>query len=208
MQNIDSNFFPSKKKSFLCDLLYLPPTPFFIAISQANHIYFDLFSPFKKQSFQTRAQMIAPSGKKDLIIPTKHPRNGLPYHKILLDNRLDWREKHLKCIDYTYKKMPYGWYICDLLRPIYEKKQQYLYEFNFQMLATILDFLKIPIQLHLVKEKQEAPNIPKEIFHPKKPWPTLFYSLYYRQRFSPMFIPNLSIIDAIATHGASIEWTW
>ena len=89
-------------------------------------------------------------------------------------------------------------------REIFEKKQEFLMEFNFECLKTIFDCLEVSIDFELTSSFEKEPkdvmdarvlaNSRKEVLQEFQPYDQVFDSKYD-------FLPNLSILDLLFNEG-------
>lgn len=186
-------------------LFYLPPVEYFSKLIKFNpHILFEIHEHFPKQTYRNRACIYSPNGKLDLIIPVKKGANG---HTAMKDVKIsydfDWQRLHWQSMQTCYRSSAYFEFYEDELAPFYEKKFDFLKDYNEQLLSLLLRFLKIDSSINYTQEyKLEADKADfRSCISPKHP--SNFTSEPYFQVFEQRngFLPNLSIVDLLFNQG-------
>lgn len=93
-----------------------------------------------KQTYRNRCVILGSNGPLCLVIPVEQGRRpGLR----IRDTRIVWYERwqvnHWRAISSAYRNSPYFDYYADEIRPFYEKKWDYLFDFNLEYLELLLD---------------------------------------------------------------------
>jgi hypothetical protein len=132
---------------------YLPWLGYFELM--ANSDCFVLFDDvqFEKKSWQQRNRIKTSSGELMLIVPVK--TSGVQYQKIngvLIDNNDNWKRKHLKSIEVSYRKAPYFDKYFSSLQKIYNKEYLKLADLNFALIEFIKGELKINTPIKMSSE--------------------------------------------------------
>ncbi|WP_437918358.1 WbqC family protein [Sphingobacterium sp. LRF_L2] len=194
------------ESSLLFPAFYLPPVTYFHKIKEYDKsILLERFEHYPKQTYRTRAKIATANGVLDLIIPILHGRKErVPVKDIRINYEHDWQRLHWLSLQTAYRSSAYFEYYEDDFRVFYEKKIDFLFDFNVQQLELILKCLKLSRDISFTEEyKKEGGGYDyRESIHPKKAsiWstPKTYYQVFEDRHG---FIPDLSIIDLLFNQG-------
>lgn len=116
----------------------------------------------------------------------------------------NWQRLHWQSLQTCYRSSAYFEFYEDDLAPFYEKKWSLLFDYNEQLLALVLQWLKMDIDFKhtQVYDKSYTDRVDfRECIHPKHT--SGYVSKPYYQVFEQRngFLPNLSIVDLIFNQG-------
>ncbi|MEF9977298.1 MAG: WbqC family protein [Thermomonas sp.] len=74
---------------------------------------------FSKTSFVNRVQIKTSRGVEWLTVPRRELHRGQRINEVAIDNRQDWRSKHLDALRRAYAEAPYVGDMLDLARAVY-----------------------------------------------------------------------------------------
>ncbi|MFT5800525.1 MAG: hypothetical protein ACI956_000329, partial [Nonlabens sp.] len=121
-----------------------------------------------------------------------------------------WRNQHWRTIQSAYGNSPFFEYYGDELKAFYQKKYEYLWDFNYDLLLWITKKLQLDVSITLTAEYQAAPSGDtadwRNAIHPKQHKQRAdehFKAAYYPQAFEDRhgFLSNLSILDLLFCSG-------
>ncbi|WP_411273428.1 WbqC family protein [Daejeonella sp.] len=194
------------QKGAIFPLFYLPPIEYFSEIvSHKDHILIENAEHFEKQSYRNRASIHSPNGKLDLVIPVvKGSKNHTKVKDVKISYDFDWQRLHIMSLQTSYRSSAYFEYYEDDLMPFYQKKWDFLFDYNEEFFNLFLSFMKLSVSYgysnDFVKEYSENLDF-RSTIHPKRSSKPQFKS--YFQVFDERngFIPNLSIADLLFNQG-------
>lgn len=97
---------------------------------------------YEKNGFQNRNKIKTAQGWTYLTVPVQRPTQR-PIAEIEIDNRTDWREKHRRAIEQSYRKAPFFAEYWPDLAAVYDREWTHLAALNRAMLELYLRQLGI-----------------------------------------------------------------
>jgi hypothetical protein len=186
-------------------LFYLPPIGYFSALKSQNlEFLLEKHEHFPKQTFRNRASIASPDGILDLVVPViKGSKVHTPVKDVKISYDLKWQRLHWLSLQTCYRSSAYFEFYEDGLAPFYEKKYNFLFDYNLDLFRWLSTQLKLPIELKYTEEYQHL-NEPLDFrnkFDKKDVY--LADTKPYFQVFSDRnpFIHNLSILDLLFNQG-------
>ena len=189
---------------------YCGPVHYFVQIAGYGKVYLEQHENYIRQTYRNRCVILGSNGPLPLTIPVEHGRS--PGVKIR-DIRIVWYEKwqvnHWKAISSAYNNSPFFGYYCDDLRPFYEKKREFLFDFNRELTEKIMELAGLEKELYLTEAFERVPgrfaNL-REVISPKAKVTDMgpvSREIPYTQVFEGKFpfIPQLSILDLLFNAG-------
>jgi hypothetical protein len=170
--------------------------------------YIEACDNYSKQTYRNRCMIVDANGPLALTIPTEKTAEGKCLMRdIRISDHGNWRHRHWNALEAAYRHTPFFLYYEDDLRPFYEKKYEYLYDFNFELTHLMCQLIGIDTPLQRTTEYgSSSPTLDlRECIHPKHAWHTdaAFTPKEYYQVFKEKhgFMPNMSIADLLFNMG-------
>ena len=184
---------------------YFPSISHFAAMAKADSYTFEVEDNFQKQTNRNRAYIYSPNGIQLLNIPVKHASKP---HQKFKDTRLevafDWQKQHFKSLEAAYRTSPFFEYFEDDIRPLFEKKHEFMMDLNFEAMEIITSCLGMDFSYAKTSEyfHDAADNLTDYRYLVNGKKDTLQFDLY-TQVFEEKhgFINNLSILDLLFNEG-------
>ena len=190
--------------TLLCSA-YLPPVSFFTAIKNGGDVVIEQYDNYCKQTYRNRCVIATAGGRQTLTIPVVKPDGPKQLMKdVRISDHGDWRHQHWNALESAYMNSPFFMYYQDDFLPFYEKKYEFLLDFNMELTMRIMELAGINKQLRLTESyKKKDPNvldlrdmIEPGINEPENPRP---YWQVFRQKYG--FQANLSAVDLLFNMG-------
>jgi len=182
---------------------YLAPVAYYFLLNNTSEVIVEQYEYYEKQSYRNRCKILTANGVMDLSIPVEKSGKML-IRDIRISEHDKWQTNHWRAIESAYNSSAYFEYYADDLRTFYERKWQFLWDFNWEIQQKMLELFEIERKIKLTEHY--LPHY-KEIFdyrhliHPKKESPhfTKPYYQVFEQKFG--FCPHLSSIDLLFNMG-------
>lgn len=184
--------------------MYLAPVSLYVHLYAGTRLLVDLDAPFVKQTFRNRALIAAENGALPLTVPIVH-NGGIKQamRDVRISDHGNWRRMHWNAIVSAYKKSPFFDYYADDFRPFYEKRYDFLVDFNMQLHDTVCGLLGLEREvasLGNVENKARAIDV-RSLADPSMEIvaaPQHYYQVFEHRNG---FLPNLSIADLLFNMG-------
>lgn len=194
-------------KTILLSTAYLPPLNYLSNLIDAEQVVIEKQEHFVKQTYRNRCEILTANGKWSLSIPLVKQADKEIISQKRISYAEDWQKQHWRAITSAYKNSPYFEYFEDELRPFYETKYEFLFEYNTQLLKAILNILRIKKEISFTNLFEETPigitDLRKlsEINNPDVSVMKPYYQVFADKT---CFTPNLSCLDALFNIGLDV----
>lgn len=202
---------------------YFGPIQWYQKLNRYDECLIERHESFIKQTYRNRMLIPTTNGPLALTIPTNH-NTSLAMKDIRISDHANWRHVHWNALLSAYGESPFFEYYQDDIRPFYEKKYEFLFDFNMEITEKMIELLDIRPKISITNEyflseeqkvkreefnsftnhKVESIKDFREAIRPKKPLPDAEfepkrYYQVYEQKFG--FQPNMSILDLLFNEG-------
>lgn len=193
---------------------YLAPVSHYIFAFHADKILIEAQEHYVKQSYRNRCEIASANGIMPLTIPIEKATIRKPCLKDMrISDHGNWRHLHWNAIRSSYNSSAYFEYYQDDFRPLYEKKFDFLLDFNEAAREIVFQCLDLDKTVELTsafhKELESSIQDLRPFAEPQKEieLKTKVHLESYYQVFQNKFgfQSDLSIIDLLFNMGPEAQ---
>ena len=197
----------------LLSTTYFGPIQWYQKLYRADEAWIEQHEHFIKQTYRSRCIIATTQGTQALSIPIEHPMcnvqcstfNVQRIRDIRISDHGNWRHLHWNALQSAYGESPFFEYYEDDLRPFFEKRWTFLFDFNEAIREKLCELLDItPVVRFTEQYVSDRASDYREAINPKHPapdpdfLPRRYYQVYEAKHG---FLPNLSIVDLLFNMG-------
>jgi len=174
---------------------YLAPVSHYSAYYRADEVQLEVCDHFTKQTLRNRCWIDSPNGALALTVPVVKPEGKTAMKDIRISDHGNWRHQHWTALESSYRQSPFFEYYADDFAPFYEKKWEFLADYNEELMALVTSLLDI--QKPVIRTKAfgvNGDNGDNGFDGATRPYYQVFASRHG-------FLPDLSIVDLLFNQG-------
>ena len=190
----------------LLSTTYFGPVQWYQKLHWADVVHIEKWESFVKQTYRNRCLIATTNGVQALTVPVERGTSPL-IKDIRISDHGNWRHLHWNALQSAYGESPFFEYYQDDIRPFFEKRWDYLLDYNETICEKMCELIdiqpKIAYSADFVAEPKEEADYRLAI-NPKHPAPDAdFNPKPYYQVYSAKhgFLPNLSVLDLLFNMG-------
>jgi WbqC-like protein family len=189
-------------------LYYLPNIEYLTKFVQFKDFSIENSDNYQKGTFRNRCYIATSLGATPLSIPLKKGKNSnQSIRDVAISYDVDWQRQHWQSIKTAYGSAPFWMYYAPVFEKFYQKPYTFLFDYNYDILDTLLNILKIKKDINLSFTNTYAKNYEntegvdfRSAFNLKD---STFKGKKYGQLFEDRvgFLPNMSALDLVMCCG-------
>lgn len=184
---------------------YLPPVSFFTAINSGGDVLIEQYDNYCKQTYRNRCLIATAGGVHTLTVPIVKSTSPKQLMKdVRISDHGEWRHQHWNALESAYMNSPFFMYYQDDFRPFYEKKYEFLIDFNTELTLLIMTLAGIDKPVKLTesygKNGQNLTDL-RQMVNPgtAEPQDCRPYWQVFKEKYG--FLANLSAVDLLFNMG-------
>ena len=130
---------------------YFGPIQWYQKLNRYDECLIERHESFIKQTYRNRMLIPTTNGPLALTIPTNH-NTSLAMKDIRISDHANWRHVHWNALLSAYGESPFFEYYQDDIRPFYEKKYEFLFDFNMEITEKMIELLDIRPKISVTNE--------------------------------------------------------
>ncbi len=196
-------------KQLLLSTTYFGPIQWYQKLYRAESVQIERWESFQKQTYRNRCIIATTNGPQALTVPIERQFTINCIKDIRISDHGNWRHLHWNALQSAYGESPFFDYYQDDIRPFFEQRWDYLFDFNEAIREKMCELLDIQPKVDYSKEftvyslSSCVPDY-RMVIRPKNPepdpdfTPKRYYQVYEQKHG---FLPNLSILDLLFNMG-------
>ena len=193
----------------LLSTTYFGPVQWYQKLYRHEAVEIEQWESFQKQTYRNRCLIATTQGVQALTVPIERGTSQL-IRDIRISDHGNWRHLHWNALVSAYGESPFFEYYQDDIRPFFENRWDYLFDFNEAIRCQMCELLDIQPKVSLTQSWGQAPETAsmnadfRSAINPKHPLPDPdfepkpYYQVYQQEHG---FLPNLSILDLLFNMG-------
>ncbi len=186
---------------------YFGPIQWYQKLHRFDHCIIEQHDSYQKQTYRNRCLIATANGVQALTVPVEHNNDRMLVKDLRISDHNQWRRIHWNALQSAYSESPFFEYYADDIRPFFEKRYDFLVDFNEAIRETVCKLIDIQPQTEYTSaynsQWQESADY-RDVIHAKHPLPDNdFEAKPYWQVFQHKhgFLANLSILDLLFCMG-------
>lgn len=186
---------------------YFGPIQWYQKLHRFDHCMIEQYDSYQKQTYRNRCLIATANGVQALTVPVEHNNDRMLVKDLRISDHNQWRRIHWNALQSAYSESPFFEYYADDIRPFFEKRYDFLVDFNEAIRETVCKLIDIQPQTEYTSaynsQWQKSADY-RDVIHAKHPLPDNdFEAKPYWQVFQHKhgFLANLSILDLLFCMG-------
>ncbi len=199
----------SQMTQALLSSAYFGPVQWYQKLHRYDRCFIERYDNYMKQTYRNRCVIATTAGTQTLTVPIeRYEGRKCLMRDIRISDHGSWRHLHWNALVSSYGESPFFDYYADDIRPFFERRWDFLFDFNLEITHTICSLLDIQPDIEPTGDYLRADAIGADDFRdairPKHPLPDgsfdprPYYQVYARKNG---FMPNLSVLDLLFNEG-------
>ena len=201
---------------------YFAPIQWYQKLHRYDKVTVEAYDSFIKQTYRNRCLIATTAGVQALTVPVERGTDGAAdgdgaqsrkcmMKDVRISDHGNWRHLHWNALQSAYGESPFFEFYADDVRPFFERRWKYLYDFNAEICAKMCELIGLspsvsPSTEYIPADDGRLTGVAdlRDAIRPKHPLsdplfsPRRYYQVYEAKHG---FLPNLSILDLLFNMG-------
>ena len=191
----------------LLQTTYFGPIQWYQKLYRYDHCLIEQYDSYQKQTYRNRCVIATANGLQALTMPVEGTGEKCLVKDLRISDHNNWRRIHWNALMSAYSESPFFDYYADDIHPFFEKKYDFLIDFNEAIRQKVCELMDIHPNVSYTSDfRHQTSDIVdfREVINAKHPQADAdFQSQRYWQGFEGKhgFQTNLSILDLLFNTG-------
>ncbi|MBV7529354.1 WbqC family protein [Chitinophaga sp. sic0106] len=194
----------ANNSTLLIESQYFPSIDFYKTSIEHDILLLEKYEHYQKVSYRNRCYLAGPNGKMILSVPLTKGKNQRTVMKdVRISNEERWQSLHWKTLVSAYRRSPWFEYFEPELEELYERKFDYLLDWNLACLEWANNKLGLQQTILFTDGYQKEVTGVTDMRDKLQPGTVQFPGIQYAQVFEDRtgFLPGMSILDLLFCEG-------
>lgn len=191
----------------LLQATYFGPIQWYQKLYRYDHCLIEQYDSYQKQTYRNRCVIATANGPQALTVPVEGTNEKCLVKDLRISDHNNWRRIHWNALLSAYSESPFFDYYADDIHPFFEKKYDFLIDFNEAIRQKVCELMDIHPNVNYTSDfRRQTSDIVdfREVINAKHPLADAdFQPQRYWQVFEGKhgFQANLSILDLLFNMG-------
>ena len=191
----------------LLQTTYFGPIQWYQKLYRYDHCLIEQYDSYQKQTYRNRCVIATANGPQALTVPVEGTNEKCLVKDLRISDHNNWRRIHWNALLSAYSESPFFDYYADDIHPFFEKKYDFLIDFNEAIRQKVCELMDIHPNVNYTSDfRRQTSDIVdfREVINAKHPLADAdFQPQRYWQGFEGKhgFQANLSILDLLFNMG-------
>lgn len=194
-------------KTVLLSSAYFAPVQYYSKLNNYEDVLIERYDNYLKQTYRNRCLISTTNGVQALTVPIeRYEGNKCNMKDIRISDHGNWRHLHWNALKSAYGESPYFEFYADDIFPFFDKRWDYLLDFNNAILNKVCELIDIHPSVKMTEKFEDGSDADdfRDVIRPKhqiedSTFAVKEYYQVYKEKYG--FIPNLSILDLLFNMG-------
>ena len=136
----------------LLSTTYFGPIQWYQKLYRAEEVFIERCESFQKQTYRNRCLIATTNGLQALTFPVERLSTINTIKDLRISDHGNWRHLHWNALKSAYGESPFFDYYQDDIRPFFEQRWDYLFDFNEAIREKMCELLDIQPSVSYTKE--------------------------------------------------------